>query len=88
MDKVAAYRTSDGTLFETEQAAKDHEFQITLTVWWEAQDFEADKATGAVFPDRIYTLIMADRMKLLPIFKLLNGGNPIVAPRTSVEQAA
>lgn len=69
-EKVQAYRAKDGSLFAEEQAAKDHDFGLAFTAWWDSCSF-------ANVSD-VLNSIMDERMKLLPIFKLLNGGSNIV----------
>lgn len=70
IETVRAFKASDGKLFESEQDAKDHEFELALAAWWRSCEF--------THPADVLTAIMDERMKLLPIFKLLNGGNGIV----------
>lgn len=69
---IRAYKTSDGKPFESETEAKDHEFEIAISAW--AKDATDEK--GALV---LLACIVPDRMKLAPIFRLLNGGGtPIV----------
>lgn len=77
MNKVSAWRTSDGVLFEDEESAKTHEFQSALSVWFLAQFPNQDEGC---LPEKFWDALLEDRNKLLTIFKHLNGGNPITAP--------
>jgi len=84
-DKVSAWQAADGSIFLVEQDAKDRDFEIALRAW--AQDYfntPGDEALSAQQENFIAAMI-AERSKLLAIFKLLNGGNPIVAPARSEE---
>lgn len=83
MEKVYAFKTGDGQLFETEQAAKDHEFTLAIRSWWTEALVSLGKQEKGDAPSDWLDIIIADRAKLLPIFKLLNGGNPIVVPKLS-----
>lgn len=83
IDKVPAYRTNDGQLFEKEQDAKDHEFELAFDVWFKSVT-EGFDVTQKNTLDDIKMVILDERAKLLPIFKLLNGGNPVVAPPRSI----
>jgi hypothetical protein len=85
MEKFSAWRTVDGKLFAEEQDAKDHEFAVALDAWVEAtfspEIHTVDDARAERSFDNLLGLLKADRMKMLPIFKLLNGtGGPIAPP--------
>jgi hypothetical protein len=76
-EKVTAWQASDGTLHQTEQCAKDKDFQLALDAWMEAKfkftrgdDDLCDQDRGYL---RVIDAIVEDRMKLLQIFKMLNG---------------
>ena len=74
---VPAWLTSDGKLFQKEDDAKAYEFEQALRTW------AADQGNGEAKPPDWSELhlgvIMRDRMKLLGIFKLLNGGGDMPA---------
>lgn len=83
IEVVRAFETSDGDIFKTEQEAKDHEFECAIKEWIAHVDLAI-----ASTPEQILAVIFEDRAKLLPIFKLLNGGNPIIlSPRPPVTPA-
>lgn len=79
-DKVQAWRSSDGKLFELEDEAKAHEFELAFRAWARSgldageKDFTDPQMIGFI------NRIIEDRMKLLPIFKGLNGGNGLSVP--------
>ncbi len=73
--KVTAWKAIDGQLFETEDDAKAHDFDKAFSDWM-AESFAKWPPDVPAFKD----VVMRDRMKLLSIFKLLNGGNPQAAP--------
>lgn len=74
IEKLPGFRVN-GQMFDSEQAAKDHLFEIRLKEWWDGA------VCTELAPDTVIARILADRMKLLPIFKLLKDGNPVTAPR-------
>ncbi len=84
VEKYQAWRSADGELFDSEQEAKDHEFTVTLATWFKARfpDPGVDGEPGTAF----WNAMLEDRMKLLPIFKLLNGGSTLTAPTPQPER--
>lgn len=81
-EKVIAWKSSDGEMFENEDDAKAHDFETELMTW-------VNKHSPFPSNTQPFTTILSfvdamveDRMALLKIFKLLNGGNPIVAAPT------
>ena len=73
---VPAWLTSDGKLFEKEDDAKTYEFEQALRAWVADQHKNggANDAKPPDWSDLHLDAIMRDRLKLLGIFKLLNGG--------------
>ncbi len=72
--KVTAWKAMDGQLFETEDDAKSHDFDKAFSGWL-AESFETWPNDATAFK----AAVIRDRMKLLGIFKLLNGGTPQAA---------
>jgi hypothetical protein len=68
--------TSDGKLFEKEDDAKSYEFEKALRAWAAEQGTKgcSDAAKPPEWSEPYLDAIMRDRIKLLGIFKLLNGG--------------
>lgn len=83
IEKTMAWKASDGQLFDSEPAAKEHEFTLALAAWW----LNAKGDSGVTWPDCIFDRIVADRTKLLPIFKLLNGGPTVGEAAVSAPKA-
>lgn len=69
--KGIAYKTTDGTWFDTEQGAKDHEFEIAIREWW-------DENVLPLNDSETIDIMIEQRMKLLTIWKLLNGGSTVI----------
>lgn len=83
VEKFSGWIASDGRLFKTEDEAKSHEFEEAFYAWaCERFGVKGNDPLPAEM-DALYEAIVEDRMKLLPIFKLLNGGSPPVPPRSA-----
>ena len=78
IDKVHAWRTADGTLYEKQDDAKTHDFVIALKAWF-AESFPS-KSRGPKPYGPVCERMVKDRMQLLAIFKTLNGAPEVVAP--------
>jgi hypothetical protein len=85
-EKVTAWQAADGTLYASESDAKDHDFKSALAVWFRDRfpSPGCDGEPGTAF----FGALIDDRMKLLPIFKLLNGGTPVTAPPQMPDRAS
>lgn len=71
--QVAAWAADDGTIFATEDEAKNHDFEVALAGWWTSIMTEM---TDPPSISHLQGLMRRDRQKLLTIFKLLNGSRP------------
>lgn len=65
VERVQGYRAKGGPIFDTEQEAKDWEFNAHFLAWWNSCEFQQ--------PSDVLRAILDEKMKLLPIFKMLNG---------------
>lgn len=84
-DKVSAWQASDGTIYMVEQDAKDRDFEIALRAW--AEDYYNTPRDDPLseHAEQIVASMIAERMNLLPIFKILNGGNTLALPPRTEE---
>ena len=73
--QVPGWLAEDGSFHLKEDDAKAAEFRIAFTAW--VDSIRTDNPNRIVSPTELIELVFTDRMKLLPIFKLLNGGNGI-----------
>jgi hypothetical protein len=81
--KVTAWRALDGELFETEDDAKSYDFEKGFNGWMDENFDKLPRDAGA-----FKAIVMRDRMKLLGIFKLLNGCTPqVTLPRLAEDLA-
>lgn len=91
IEKVPAWRTSDGQYFEKQDDAKAHEFELQFREYWKMLKVDMLKSDDDdVLVDDIGNRIIDDKDKLLPIFKLLNGGMAIegLPPATASSRTA
>lgn len=82
--QIAAWLSSDGSLHEKEDSAKTRDFEIAFDAWVENRFHPVvstqDDARMSRSFENLRGAIHEDRMKLLAIWKLLNGGAAITAP--------
>lgn len=79
--QVQGWLADDGSLHLKEDEAKGRDFEIAFHAYCEdvISGLGTEDKSGAA---QLVKAMIEDRMKLLPIFKLLNGGNGIPpAPR-------
>lgn len=81
LTKAAGWLTSSGAFFEKIEDAKDEEFRRGIEAWVADQRIGVDESTY----DKLAEIIFRDRAQLLLVFKELNGGAPISAPRAEGE---